>query len=234
MVTRVAAESQVRSNSIGALPQGTATCLAITVLTYARLNGADPLFQFAWTTRIGSRLLFGFVAAASLVSLSTVTAAGRTSRDRVTRVLSYSAASIATLAIGGSLLAHFCPHPGETLRFLAAPIMPPLLVFLAAANAVIWRRTVRANHCLCAKWPAEFLLALLASVTAIGIYVVTNTLGIKGFATQSLIILTGAVVPALALMTAFISLHWAGRAGSVAWLTAGAGSGAMIVVLSLL
>lgn len=91
MATDVALEDRSLALSPMELLQGAATCVALTVLAYARMAGADPLFQFVWRSRPGSALLFALLAAASIASVSLVIGARRTPRERAVQLISHFA-----------------------------------------------------------------------------------------------------------------------------------------------
>lgn len=234
MATDVALEDRSLTWSPMELLQGAATCVALTVLAYARMTGADPLFQFVWRSRTGSGLLFALLAAASVASVALVIGARRTPRERAVQIISHFATSAAVLAVGSALLAYFSASPGEILRFVAAPITLPLLVVIAVANGLVSKRMERAEPYACAKWPPELSLAIGAIIAAVGVHLGTNAIGVESFAIQALLVLLGAVSPAIGFFTAAFSLRAVERLGSLSGLSAAVGSCAMIALLSLL
>jgi hypothetical protein len=234
MTTHVGVEDRSAVSSPIVLLQGAATCVGVTVLAYARMTGADPLFQFVWRSRIGSGLLFALVAAASVASVALVIGASRAPRERAVQVVSITVAAAGALAVGSVLLVYLSANPGEILRFVAAPMVLPLLVVIAVMNGLIWRRMEPIARYSCANWPLELFLALGAIASAVGVHLATNALGMEGFAIQALLVLLGAVAPALGFFTAFASLRLVERVASVPGLSAAVGSCAMIAVLSFL
>ncbi len=208
--------------------------MALTVLAYARMTGADPLFQFVWWSRTGSGLLFALLATASVASVSLVIGARRTPRERAVQIISHFATSAVALAIGSALLAYLSASPGEILRFVAAPIVLPLLVVITVANGLLSRRMERAETYASARWPPELSLALGAIVAAVGVHLGTNAIGVESFAIQALLVLLGVVWPAVGFFTAAVSLRAGERLGSLSGLSAAVGSCAMIALLSLL
>ena len=234
MVMGIAVEKSSRAVSARELIQGTATCTAVTVISYARMTGADPIFQFVWRSRIGSVLLFGLLAAAAIATLSMVIAVMRTPKERTFHLVSHVSASAAALVIGYVLLGYFSINPAESLRFVAAPLALPLLVVLAGANALLWRQIRVSKAQISIKWPVEILVGIGAVFFAVALHLATNAAEMESFGIQNFLVLLGVVSPLLCFLTSFTNLRQTKGLASVAGVAATAGTCVMIAILALL
>ena len=174
----------------------TTTIMAITVIAYGRTTGFDPT---VWI--VGSRQILASVLFAMVIAISAVSAALLLSGVPKPVIRAVAICTI-LLATGSVVLIGADANPAEWLRFFAVPVAAAALPVLCSLNFCAFVAALKRGNRTSTTVRDSLVAAPVSFALGVVLYVVTNLFGLKGFFTQTMLILFVAVAPLLSLLIA--------------------------------